>query len=156
MSCGFCCQTLKPILDDHEKEILIDHFGENVIVGEHRLSKITKLGERCFFQRYVDGQSICLLQNTGLKPASCRTYPFVVSVEPLGLGRDEEASLDFNGQEFYVYVDSDCAGVNLGNPSGRLVDKILPEVLKIAISDIEDQEHTTSSRPYSLIPLPRT
>jgi hypothetical protein len=152
--CGRCCEQLKPVLSREEKEQLTEQFGEDVVSCEDGLFKLAKIGSRCYFQRYVDGRSFCLLQNTGLKPASCRTFPFIVSVEPLD-EKDGKASLSFQGREIYVYANPRCPSLRTGEPDRQLAGRVIPEVVRIALSDREKQVHSTSSHPSLALPIPR-
>ncbi|MEM0214561.1 MAG: YkgJ family cysteine cluster protein, partial [Archaeoglobaceae archaeon] len=77
---------------------------------------IKKIGNLCPFQR----GNICSLGN--LKPVACKLYPFSV----LKKG-EETALLEFENEEFFVYVDDFCKNVRLKRdlrPSMELLPKI--------------------------------
>jgi len=69
----------------------------------------------------VDGSCIFLEENEDgcyctiyfERPYVCRMYPFHVSRRDLGSG-EEALYIDKDGSKFYVYIDSTCRGVGVG------------------------------------------
>jgi Fe-S-cluster containining protein len=143
-NCGTCCRRLKIILTPQEADDIAEHFGESR-VARGPVPRLGKTSGRCHFQRQSDSGSLCLLQNTGLKPASCKTFPFMVARKPLrGSG---EAEAVFRPGDVYVYASDRCPSIRLGEASDRLAGQLLPEVVEIALHGRKEQVYTTSRNP---------
>lgn len=85
---------------------------------------IKKIGKSCPFQI----GTLCSLGDS--KPMACKIYPFSI----LKKG-DELASFEFEGEEFFVYVDNFCKNVVLkkdAKPS-QIVAKEIAEAIEIMI-----------------------
>jgi Fe-S-cluster containining protein len=145
-NCGSCCRRLKIILTAQESEEIAKHFGERHVVRAP-VPRLKKNSGRCHFQRNSPSGSICLLQNTGLKPASCRTFPFMVGTKPLRGSGGVEAV--FQPGNLYIYASDRCSSLKLGEPSDHLTRGLLPEVVEIALRGRRDQVHTTSGNPLA-------
>lgn len=145
VNCGMCCGRYRVILTRSEYERLVEHFGPRVAVDRKR-PRMVKLGSRCFFQRFPDGRSQCLLQHTGLKPVVCRIFPFMTSPAPLRQGTARDSHFVYGEREVYVYGNSGCPAMTLGSPSEVFVSKVLPEVTEISLFGRRLQRYSTSSR----------
>jgi len=146
-SCGLCCTQFRVILTPHERDRLVAHFGRKIVEDHPTRPKLRKVGSRCFFQRWYDGRSYCLLQATGLKPSACRIFPFLASWEPLKKRHEKDAFYLYDDYELYIYVNDRCPSVRLGRPTSQLAYRILPEVAQIMIEDRRRQVYTTSLTP---------
>lgn len=112
-ACGNCCKEYRVRLRAYEYLKL-----RNTGLIEERAGRffIKKIGGQCPFQN----GNLCSLGNS--KPIACKLYPFSI----LKKG-EEEALFEYEGEEFYVYVDDFCRNVRLKkslNPSAEIVMKI--------------------------------
>ncbi|MGC8850008.1 MAG: hypothetical protein ACP5QI_06000, partial [Candidatus Bathyarchaeia archaeon] len=58
---------------------------------------------------------------------------------------DREALYNYYGDRYYVYVHPYCRGLIYGEPTDHLIDKVIPEVLKLSARLTEQQKYTTAS-----------
>ncbi len=114
-ACGKCCLAYTPKLTYYEYL----KMPKNLVTEKRGRYYIKKFGRRCPFQI----GSLCIIQNE--KPLSCKLFPF--SVHRRG---DELALFEYNGEEYYIYVDPFCPNTTLGNPTKALVERIT-QVLKL-------------------------
>jgi Fe-S-cluster containining protein len=99
-------------------------------------------GNRCVFQRPTAfGRWICSLQS--MKPLACKLFPFRIQSKP-AYKRGDTSIYRFRGHNFHVYLDPECDGINIGRPSPRFRDEVLPEILQIGIGERVKQKYTTS------------
>ena len=114
LRCGKCCREYQVPLPPKERERIEARYPEAVVArgGEPYLAK-TPAG--CVFQ-FGDG---CLLHDTELKPYWCRLWPFCVSPHRLERYEDVRAEATFfhQGRDYFVYVQTECPGVNRGSPA---------------------------------------
>jgi len=96
---------------------------------------------RCVFQRPLMGRWICTLQGT--KPTACRLFPFRIHNKPV-YKRGDDAVVSFRGQNLYLYLDPECEGIVMGQPSDRFRDLIVPEIMGMGMGLQVKQRYTTS------------
>ncbi len=96
---------------------------------------------RCVFQKPLMDRWICTLQGT--KPTACRLFPFRIHNKPV-YKRGDNASINFNGKKYYLYMDPDCRGIISGQPSDRFRNHVVPEIIGIGIGFPVKQKYTTS------------
>lgn len=144
-SCGLCCMRFAVFLTKAESDQMVAHFGRKVVLEHHSGPRLGKMGRRCFFQRWTDETSSCLLQNADLKPSACRIFPFLASPKPLRDTHAKESFFTVGDQELYIYANSRCPSLVLGKPTAYLTEKVLPEIAEIAISGRRRQQYTTSN-----------
>jgi Fe-S-cluster containining protein len=96
---------------------------------------------RCIFQRPLMGRWICTLQGT--KPTACRLFPFRIHNKPV-YKRGDSAAVTHRGQTLFLYLDPECEGVVLGNPSPRFRELVVPEILELGAGLQVKQKYTTS------------
>lgn len=103
---------------------------------------LRKVGKKCLFQ---SGKS-CALQSLGLKPIACKIWPFYVSTEPIRDWDDRKYQSQFfcRGKEYFVYVNTNCYGVNKGIQSN--LRKVISEIIMLQTNPKEQQHHSTSLR----------
>ncbi len=104
-SCGLCCMRFAVFLTKAERDQMVAHFGRKVVLEHHSGPRLGKVGRRCFFQRWTDETSNCLLQNTDLKPSACRIFPFLASPKPLRDRHAKESFFTLGDQELYIYAN---------------------------------------------------
>lgn len=148
-NCGLCCSRFKIILGQGERDDISAQFGQGAIIDHDIIPKIRKYNGGCFFQRWENEYSYCLLHNTGLKPSACRIFPFLVSPKPLRKRYARDSYYDFRGQVLCIYANSRCPSLKPGSPSNDLVEKILPEIAEIAINNRSKQRYSTSQTDSS-------
>jgi len=143
VACGRCCHGYRvPLkLDEYAKVAQI--YGTGVL--EFGLGKVylkNNRGNRCVFQRpTAPDRWICSLQ--GIKPMACKLFPFRIHSKPV-YKRGDTSGFQYGRRNFYVYMDPDCRGVEIGKPSPRFRDGILPEIVQIGIGERVKQKFTTS------------
>ncbi|MGQ9513668.1 MAG: YkgJ family cysteine cluster protein [Thermoproteota archaeon] len=153
LACGHCCKDYAIPLSDDEWLGLSNLFGSS-IVERIESKKFLRMGPdgRCIFQERVSGHWICSIQ--AAKPLACRLFPFKVCFKPL-FGGGERASFPSEGGLVYIYVDTDCRGIEWGVPGAELVQKVLPEFVRLKLNRGCEQFYSTSrirpQRPFRLV-----
>jgi Fe-S-cluster containining protein len=125
-----------------EMVIVSNKYGRNVL--EYGLGKAylkNQSNGRCVFQRPLIGKWICTLQ--GAKPTACRLFPFRMHSKPI-YKTGENARVQLGDKAYYLYMDPDCKGVILGQPSERFRTAIVPEIVRIGMGLPVKQKYTTS------------
>ncbi len=151
-ACGTCCLKFKPRLTFYEylkfRELGLSRFVEER-AGRYYLRKVNG---RCPFQI----GKLCSLQGER-KPLSCKVFPFLVSKNR----RDEEASIEVDGEEYYVYVSTDCPNTVLGR-AGRDMERLARQAVELVTGRTKEWSITSSvfsikpTKAESLNPKPRT
>jgi Fe-S-cluster containining protein len=117
-------------------------YGSRVM--EYGLSKAylrNRPDGRCVFQRPLNGRWICTLQGT--KPTACRLFPFRMHNKPFYKYGDN-AKVQIGDKTYYLYMDPDCQGIVLGQPTDRFRNEIVPEIVRIGMGLPVKQKYTTS------------
>ncbi len=141
-ACGECCRWFKVPLMVDEHAFVLSTFGPFYIDLDVDLTYLARrLDGRCIFQFPSCGRWFCGLQKT--KPLVCKLWPFIVTRRPRH-GHSELASFGDGYFKCYVYVDPKCRGIRWGEPSSMMVERILPEVLKISLEKERGQTYSTS------------
>lgn len=120
-ACGVCCTRYRVRLRAYEF-LKLRHTS----FVEEKAGRffIKKLGKHCPFQI----GNLCSLGNS--KPIACKLYPFSI------LKKGEElASFEFEGEEFFVYVDNFCKNVVLKKDTkpSQIVAREIEEAIEILI-----------------------
>ncbi|MEM1579235.1 MAG: YkgJ family cysteine cluster protein [Archaeoglobaceae archaeon] len=118
-ACGICCTQYRVRLRAYE--FLKFRFTGLVEEKAGRFF-IKKFGKFCPFQI----GNLCSLGNS--KPVACKVYPFSI----LKKGEDL-ASFEFEGEEYFVYVDNFCKNVRVKKDKkpSKLVAKEVTEAMEI-------------------------
>ena len=129
VACGKCCDEYVVPLKPYEY-LKLKWSG----FVEERFGRfyIKKVNGKCPFQY----NRLCILQGE-LKPVACKLYPFVIRKKG-----DERAEFEYNGETFYVYVDTFCENVVLGRPSESL-KRMIVEAIQIHLGVKKDVEKIT-------------
>ncbi len=125
-----------------EMVMVSNQYGPNVL--EYGLGKAylrNQSNGRCVFQRPLMGRWICTLQGT--KPTACRLFPFRLHSKPIYKGGDN-ARVQIGDKTYYLYMDPDCQGIVLGQPTERFRNEIVPEIVRIGMGLPVKQRYTTS------------
>ncbi|MCS7122262.1 MAG: YkgJ family cysteine cluster protein [Archaeoglobaceae archaeon] len=132
-ACGRCCYEYKINLRLYEY-LKLKATG----FVEEKFGKfyIKKIDGKCPFQV----QNLCILQKN--KPFACKIYPFRIFRK----GK-EEALFEFNGEEFYVYVDVFCKNVLLKNDlkASKLMIPLVEEAVKLYAGEISTPKNLTAN-----------
>ncbi|MET1123818.1 MAG: YkgJ family cysteine cluster protein [Archaeoglobaceae archaeon] len=130
VACGKCCRAFRVRLNAYEY-LKLKHTG----FVEERGGKfyIKKIDGLCPFQV----GSLCALQDK-LKPIACRLYPF--SIYERG---SEDATFEYGGETYYVYVDTFCRNVKLGKAGADMM-KIVEEAVKMHRREISQPQKLTA------------
>ncbi len=112
-ACGDCCKEYRVRLRAYE---YLKLKGTGLIEERANRFYLKKIGKLCPFQK----GTLCSLGDS--KPIACKLYPFSI----LKKG-DKRALFDYEGEEFFVYVDDFCKNVKLKKdlkPSAEISKKI--------------------------------
>ncbi len=142
-ACGNCCIGYRVPLRMDEMVQVYKRYGQSVL--EFGLGKAylrNRRDGRCVFQRPLMDRWICTLQGT--KPTACRLFPFRIYRKPV-YKHGENARATINNQVCYLYLDPECQGIQLGQPTPRFRDQVVPEVLRIGMGFPVKQKYTTST-----------
>lgn len=141
-ACGDCCKEFKVPLRTYEAVLLSKIFGFYCMelgVGTTYLKRW--LDGRCIFQIKIGRRMICGIQS--IKPIACKMWPFAVFEAPR-YEQGKEASFDFRGETYFVYVNSYCRGLVYGRPSFRLINSVIPEFIELKLGLRRHQIRSTS------------
>ncbi len=116
-ACGICCHKYRVKLTFYEYLKLRPTGLVEEKTGRYYIKRI---GNRCPFQ----SGNLCSLQGER-KPVACKLYPFLVRKK----GK-EEALYEYEGEEFYVYITTDCPNVKLGRGLESM-EKLVREAVMI-------------------------
>ncbi|MGQ4913517.1 MAG: YkgJ family cysteine cluster protein [Candidatus Asgardarchaeia archaeon] len=147
LACGDCCRVYRPILTDWEAEYYQRKYGKAAVDKIGTKPVIRKINNKCVFQQ----GNLCSLGDD--KPLSCKQWPFLIYRHPLRFEDRELASFEMFGETWYVYVDSFCRGINLGDIP---VEDVIKEVIKIHVGLQKSQFFTTSLIKKSTMKVSRT
>ena len=140
--CGLCCREFEVVLTFPEWLKITQTYGFSVTkTGLNKFFMSKKPDGSCvFLYRAPDGRWLCGLQNR--KPLACKLWPFKILTKPK-YGDAKEALFKYNGQKFYIYIDSFCPGIRWGIPSAELIYKMIPEFIEIALGIRQKQLYST-------------
>ncbi len=147
-ACGICCMKFKPKLTFYEylkfREMGFSSFVEEK-AGRYYIRKING---KCPFQV----GRLCSLQGEK-KPLSCKVFPFLVSRRKSGrAGREDEALIEVGGEEFFVYVSTDCPNTVLGK-AGREMEMLATQAVMLVTCGARLKDWSiTCRKPESLNP----
>jgi Fe-S-cluster containining protein len=151
-ACGECCKPFTVILTLPEWLNITRLYGLGVTqpgINGFYLKK--NAANRCVFQYKLLDKWLCGIQH--IKPMACKLWPFKICENPK-YGRRKEASYIYQGREFFIYADTLCHGLKLGNPSRHFIQKILPEFIEISLGLRKEQHYSTFQLPTPLIIKP--
>ncbi|RLI75477.1 YkgJ family cysteine cluster protein [Archaeoglobales archaeon] len=132
-ACGECCERYRVRLTTYE---YLKLRATGFVEEKAGRFYIKKFGSKCPFQY----GNLCMLQNK-LKPSACRLFPFVVRKRGV-----EEAYFEFEGESYYVYVDTFCPNLKLKSdtkPSKKIIPLII-EAIKIYKGEVMGVELLTA------------
>lgn len=147
LACGRCCSQFTVVLRAYEYAQILQAFGPEVIdINSLGNPCLRRVGGRCVFQ---DSSGLCTLQPLGLKPVTCKLWPFAVRRGELEDKQEREAVFYHQGERYYIFVNSSCTGINKGDPD-RL-SSILHEIVEISLNPSLPQKHSTSKATPILV-----
>ena len=129
-ACGKCCSEYRIPLTFYEYLKL-----KNTGFVEEKSGRffIRKINGKCPFQV----GNLCTLQGE-LKPLACKLFPF--SIRKKG---KIEALYEYEGEEFYVYVDIGCKNVIFGKPS-NIMRMMIEEAIEVYLGKRKDIDLITA------------
>lgn len=146
-NCGLCCRGYNVVLNFHEWLNIIKTYGIGAAASSlNRFYIGRKADGSCIFLGKISDKYYCTLQS--MKPRACKLWPFKITSKPR-FGRGDAARYYYGNKEIYIYIDPFCRGIRWGTPGIRLMYKILPEFVEIALGLREKQVYTTSTLPYN-------
>ncbi|MEM4747463.1 MAG: YkgJ family cysteine cluster protein [Archaeoglobaceae archaeon] len=118
-ACGICCNKYRVRLRAYE---FLKLKGTGFVEEKAGRFFIKKINKKCPFQI----GNLCSLGNS--KPIACKLYPFSI----LKKG-ENSASFEFEGEEYFVYVDTFCKNVVLKRDKrpSPIVEREIKEALEI-------------------------
>ncbi len=122
--CGKCCMLQVPVKIG-EALFLQKSFGSGVLEYFNKGFHIRKsVNKYCVFLKWVKGKAFCTIYS--YRPRACALYPFYIYKKPLH-GEEKMAKFTFFDEDYYVYIDAECSGVNRGYLplSKNVIDAIL-------------------------------
>ena len=142
VECGVCCRDYHVVLNFNEWVNIVRNYGvEATIPSVSKLFLGKKSDGTCCFLTCTGDSCVCGLQY--MKPLACKIWPFKVFDKPK-FGRPDEAVYRYRNNNFYVYVDPACTGLNWGKPAPEFKYKTLPEFIDVAVGLRNQQFHSTS------------
>ncbi|OYT49720.1 zinc/iron-chelating domain-containing protein [Candidatus Bathyarchaeota archaeon ex4484_231] len=151
--CGICCKKFDVVLKFDEWLRLVKTYGIGVTTAGLNKFYLNKRPDgSCVFLTQSGNISFCGLQN--MKPLACKLWPFRILDKPK-YGRPNEAAFNYNGRRLYVYIDPLCPEILWGKPTPKMVYKVIPEFIEIALGLREKQFYSTATPLYSLYPKTR-
>ncbi|MEM1538635.1 MAG: YkgJ family cysteine cluster protein [Candidatus Nezhaarchaeales archaeon] len=142
LGCGECCKRYRVFLTAYEYVVIIKRFGSRFIdVSKTGDLCLKRVEGTCVFQ---DVNGLCQLQPLGLKPLACKVWPFKVQDAPAKGFWDEYASFNYADKTYYVYVNTDCNGINNGTFNDLI--QAIREVIEIHRNPWRPQFYSTSRR----------
>ncbi len=117
-ACGVCCRHYRVRLSAYE---YLKLKWTGFVEEKNGRFYIRKVNGRCPFQ--ID--SLCSLQKT-VKPLACKLYPFSVYTK----GNDE-AAFEYDGEEYYVYVDTFCPNVRVSKGRSERITEMVREAVML-------------------------
>jgi len=146
IACGMCCKGYQVVLGFNEWLNIVQSYG--VGVTEPNISKFY-LGKKddgtCIFLYKFFDAWLCGLQN--MKPKACKLWPFKILYSPK-FGRPNEAIYEYDGRNFFIYVDPSCIGIRWGKPTQELTRATITELIEIALGLRGKQYYSTSRISY--------
>jgi len=141
-ACGNCCIGYRVPLKMDEFVKVGNACGQSVF--EYGMGKVYLRNgpdRRCVLQRPLMDRWICTVQ--GLKPTACRLFPFRIQNKPV-YPRGDNSSYKLGDKTYYIYLDSACEGIILGQPTQRFATQVLPEILRNGLGNAQKQKYSTS------------
>ena len=142
MACGDCCKyfTINIKYEDWVK-IINKHGTWAISPGVREFYIKRRPDGRCVFQHNLMGKWICELQD--VKPGICKRWPFRI-YRKSRRGKGEVAIFQYRNENFYVYLESFCKGIQYGYPSTKFAKQVIPEFIEIYLGNLKNQVNSTS------------
>ncbi|MHC1564326.1 MAG: YkgJ family cysteine cluster protein [Candidatus Hecatellaceae archaeon] len=142
-ACGDCCTRYVVELKPQEYAQIAHAYGfSSVTVSAGKIYLKRRPDGSCLFLHNLNGRNLCGLQH--LKPEACRLWPFNPHEAPV-FGHPELSYYRYGRKSFYVYVIPACPGLSYGEPSQRLKEKVIPEILDMKFKGRVSQKYSTSA-----------
>ena len=145
-ACGYCCKLYRVVVNFKEWLNIAKIFGvETTVAGLNRFFIKRVDDGSCAFLCSDVSNYYCGLQN--MKPEACKLWPFKVLSEPK-YGESNQAAYDYSGARMYVYADTMCSGLRLGEPTWEFRNAKIKEFVELALGLRQAQYKTTRSTTY--------
>lgn len=139
--CGYCCKLYSVVLSFPEWLNLTKNFGVETTVATVNRFFIKRVSDgSCAFLCRDQNNYYCALQS--MKPEACKIWPFKVLTEPK-YGDSAAAAYDYHGMHLYVYGDTMCSGIRLGEPTWDFKNSTVKEFTEIALG-VRDAQHNST------------
>lgn len=137
LGCGSCCARFSVNISWDEYDKVKRFFPEGVRLRGGNPYLATRRDGRC---RFLWGR-MCYLQIIGMKPLSCKIWPFRILLRPDKMDEDFEGLYQIGEKEYFVYLNIRCKGLNKGNPAE--FRKTIEEVINILKGKKREQYYST-------------
>jgi Fe-S-cluster containining protein len=145
-ACGYCCKLYSVVINPKEWANIAQTFGvQTTVAGQDRLFIKRASDGSCAFLCHDTNNYYCGLQN--MKPQACKLWPFKVLGEPK-YGEPNRAAYDYGGVRLYVYGDTMCSGLRLGEPTWEFRNTKVKEFTELALGLRDVQYRTTRAVAY--------
>ena len=145
-ACGYCCKLYSVVINFDEWLNIAQTFGvENTTSGDKRFFLKRESDGSCAFLCKEANNYCCRLQNE--KPQACKIWPFKVLAEPK-YGEPSKAVYNYGGVRLYVYGDTMCSGLRLGEPTWEFRSTKVKEFTELSLGLRQIQYKSTRSIAY--------
>ncbi len=142
-SCGICCRRYSVVLNFQEWLRIVKTYSMELTASDlTRLYIKRKNDGTCSFLCDFATSSFCGLQH--MKPEACKLWPFKVLGTPK-YGYPRQAAYNYCGKTLFVYADSNCTGLNYGQPSWGFANFTVKEFAEIAFGFNHCQTKSTGN-----------
>lgn len=149
IACGECCKLYSVVLNFHEWLRIVKNYGvENTVSGLNKLFIKRNANGSCVFLHKFSNVHFCGLQQ--MKPKACKLWPFKILTRP-DFGNANKAAYQYGENILYIYADSTCNGIRIGNPSSEFASNTLKEFVEIAMGIRSEQYKTTAELAFPQI-----
>ncbi|NHW00053.1 MAG: YkgJ family cysteine cluster protein [Thaumarchaeota archaeon] len=139
--CGKCCINHRvPLLFKEYARIEPKYGPRSVEPGEKEFYLRILPNGNCFFLRKKGKLFVCRIHNE--KPYACRIFPFRIS-RTAKYGYDELSFFKYGGEAFHVYLEKNCRGIVLGEPSLEFTGRTIPRFLQLYLETVADRKVPT-------------
>lgn len=129
LRCGRCCREYSVPLTQGEAIRYILKYGSVVIPYKNKSYLMRKLDGSCCFLIDRGSYTECSIYYD--RPLACRLYPFYITTRPLPDISEELARYELGKRNYvFVYLDSDCPGINRARNISTVVRKAVELWLK--------------------------
>jgi Fe-S-cluster containining protein len=142
-ACGTCCKAYSVVLNFQEWLGIVKDYGiERTFSGLNKLFIKRRSDGSCSFLYNFSNMHFCGLQP--IKPKACKLWPFKILGKP-EYGYANDAVYHYGEKIVFVYADSNCSGLMIGDPTRNFTAYTLKEFVEISLGIRNHQFKTTAN-----------